>query len=67
MRFAGATIIITGAAGGLGSAMTTAFAAEGGHVMLLDLPSSPGETVAEQINRAGLPAVPASFRATWRT
>jgi 3-oxoacyl-[acyl-carrier protein] reductase len=55
MRFAGATIIITGAAGGLGSAMTTAFAAEGGHVILLDLPSSPGGTVAERINRGGLP------------
>jgi 3-oxoacyl-[acyl-carrier protein] reductase len=55
MRFAGATIIITGAAGGLGSAMATAFAAEGGHVMLLDLPSSPGRTIEEHINRGGLP------------
>ena len=55
MRFAGATIIITGAAGGLGSAMASAFAAEGGRVMLLDLPSSPGEKVGEQINQSGLP------------
>jgi NAD(P)-dependent dehydrogenase (short-subunit alcohol dehydrogenase family) len=55
MRFAGATIIITGAAGGLGSAMASAFAAEGGRVMLLDLPSSPGEKVGEQINQRGLP------------
>jgi 3-oxoacyl-[acyl-carrier protein] reductase len=55
MRFAGATIIITGAAGGLGSAMATAFAAEGGRVMLLDLPSSPGEKVGDQINQSGLP------------
>ena len=55
MRFAGATIIITGAAGGLGSAMAAAFAAEGGQVVLLDLPSSPGERVGEQINQGGLP------------
>jgi 3-oxoacyl-[acyl-carrier protein] reductase len=55
MRFAGATIIITGAAGGLGSAMAAAFAAEGGRVVLLDLPSSPGERAGEQINRSGLP------------
>jgi len=55
MRFPGATIIITGAAGGLGSAMAAAFAAEGGQVVLLDLPSSPGERVGEQINQGGLP------------
>ena len=55
MRFAGATIIITGAAGGLGSAMATAFAAEGGQVVLVDLPSSPGEMVEEQINQTGPP------------
>src|SRR5215472_14986047 len=42
MRFAEATIIITGAAGGLGSVMATAFAAEGGRVVLVDLPASPG-------------------------
>src|SRR5215467_11620599 len=54
MRFAGVTIIITGAAGGLGSAMAAAFAAEGGRVILLDLPSSPGEKVGEQINQGGL-------------
>jgi NAD(P)-dependent dehydrogenase (short-subunit alcohol dehydrogenase family) len=53
MRFAEATIIITGAAGGLGSAMATAFAAEGGRVVLVDLPTSPGELVAGQINQAG--------------
>ena len=55
MRFAEATIIITGAAGGLGSVMAAAFAAEGGRVVLADLPASPGELVAEQINRAGPP------------
>ena len=53
MRFTGTTIIITGAAGGLGSAMAAAFAAEGGRVALVDLPASPGAWVADQINQAG--------------
>jgi NAD(P)-dependent dehydrogenase (short-subunit alcohol dehydrogenase family) len=61
MRFADATIIVTGAAGGLGSAMASAFAAEGGRVMLLDLPSSPGEKVGEQINQSGLPVLQSGF------
>jgi len=55
MRFADATIIITGAAGGLGSAMAAAFAAEGGRVTLVDLPASPGGLVAERINQGDLP------------
>ncbi len=55
MRFAEATIIITGAAGGLGSAMAAAFAAEGGRVVLADLAASPGEKVADQINQSGVP------------
>jgi 3-oxoacyl-[acyl-carrier protein] reductase len=53
MRFAGTTVIITGAAGGLGSAMAAAFAAEGGRVALVDLPGSTGAQVADQINQAG--------------
>ena len=60
MRFTGTTIIITGAAGGLGSAMAAAFAAEGGRVALVDLPASPGARVADQINQAG-PAGTAFF------
>ena len=42
MRFAGRTVVITGAAGGLGSGMAAAFAAEGADVALVDLPDSPG-------------------------
>src|SRR5262249_24680243 len=53
MRFAEATIIITGAAGGLGSVMATAFAAESGRVVLVDLPASPGEMVVAQISPSG--------------
>jgi NAD(P)-dependent dehydrogenase (short-subunit alcohol dehydrogenase family) len=53
MRFAGCTVVITGAAGGLGSGMATAFAAEGAAVALVDLPGSPGEELAARLN-AGL-------------
>ena len=53
MRFAGTTVIITGAAGGLGSAMAEAFAAEGGRVAIVDLPSSGGARLAERINSSG--------------
>jgi 3-oxoacyl-[acyl-carrier protein] reductase len=53
MRFAGTTVIITGAAGGLGSAMAAAFAAEGGRVAIVDLPGSEGARVADQINSSG--------------
>jgi 3-oxoacyl-[acyl-carrier protein] reductase len=54
MRFSGATVIITGAAGGLGSVMAASFAAEGGRVALVDLPGSAGEQVAGQINTGGV-------------
>jgi NAD(P)-dependent dehydrogenase (short-subunit alcohol dehydrogenase family) len=50
MRFAGRTVVITGAAGGLGSGMAAAFAAEGAAVALVDLPDSPGEDLAGRIN-----------------
>jgi NAD(P)-dependent dehydrogenase (short-subunit alcohol dehydrogenase family) len=53
MRFTGTTVIITGAAGGLGSAMAAAFAAEGGRVAVVDLPGSGGAGVAEQISSSG--------------
>ncbi len=46
MRFADRTVVITGAAGGLGSGMATAFAAEGAAVALVDRPDSPGEELA---------------------
>jgi NAD(P)-dependent dehydrogenase (short-subunit alcohol dehydrogenase family) len=52
MRFADRTVVITGAAGGLGSGMATAFAAEGAAVALVDLPDSPGEELADRINAA---------------
>ena len=50
MGFAGLTVVITGAAGGLGSGMATAFAAEGATVALVDLPGSLGQELANTIN-----------------
>ena len=55
MRFAGQTVVITGAAGGLGSAMAGAFAAEGAAVAMVDRPDSPGPELADRINAAGGP------------
>jgi NAD(P)-dependent dehydrogenase (short-subunit alcohol dehydrogenase family) len=53
MRFAGKTIVVTGAAGGLGSVMAAAFAAEGGNVAVVDRPGSRGTGVVAEINAAG--------------
>ena len=58
MRFAGKTVIITGAAGGLGSVMAAAFAAEGGNVAVVDLPGGRGGELA-----AGLTASDAAGNA----
>jgi NAD(P)-dependent dehydrogenase (short-subunit alcohol dehydrogenase family) len=55
MRFTGTTVIITGAAGGLGSAMAAGLAAAGGRVAIVDLPGSPGTQVADQINSSAAP------------
>jgi NAD(P)-dependent dehydrogenase (short-subunit alcohol dehydrogenase family) len=52
MRFPGHVVVITGAAGGLGSDMARAFAAEGAVVAIVDLPDSPGQELAESINDA---------------
>jgi NAD(P)-dependent dehydrogenase (short-subunit alcohol dehydrogenase family) len=52
MRFPGQAVVITGAAGGLGSAMVRAFAAEGAEVAIVDLPDSPGQELAESVNDA---------------
>ncbi len=60
MRFADQTVIITGGAGGLGSAMARAFAAEGAAVVIVDRPGSPGADLTASINGAGIPGT-ASF------
>lgn len=52
-RLAGKTALITGGAGGCGLAASQLFAREGAKVAILDLPSSNGEKVAEDIKRSG--------------
>jgi NAD(P)-dependent dehydrogenase (short-subunit alcohol dehydrogenase family) len=46
MEIAGSTTVITGGASGLGRATADRLSASGGHVVLLDLPTSAGEDVA---------------------
>jgi 3-oxoacyl-[acyl-carrier protein] reductase len=53
MRFAGKNVIVTGAAGGLGSVMAGAFASDGANVAIADLPASRGAEVAKEINTSG--------------
>ena len=69
MRYAGRTVVITGAAGGLGSGMAAAFVAEGANVALVDLPDSPGEAVAAPSTQPWLTATgragPSLPRVTW--
>jgi NAD(P)-dependent dehydrogenase (short-subunit alcohol dehydrogenase family) len=49
MRFAGKTVVITGGAGGLGSAMVRGFAGAGASVAIVDLPGSRGADLAAQV------------------
>ena len=53
MRFAGQTVVITGAAGGLGSTMVSGFAAEGARVAIVDLPDSRGPDLAAEVTGTG--------------
>lgn len=52
----GKIIFMTGAAGGLGSAMAEALAAAGGTVLIGDLPSSPMQELVDRITGKGLRA-----------
>lgn len=52
-RVAGKTILITGAANGLGREAAILLAAEGGTVWLTDIDDAGGQAVAAEINRAG--------------
>ena len=54
MRFADKTVLVTGAARGLGAAMAAGFAREGGNVAIIDLPGSQGGEAAQQINASGV-------------
>src|SRR3954463_3280608 len=49
MRIDGCSAIVTGGASGLGLATATALAEAGAHVVIADLPSSPGDERAKEI------------------
>lgn len=50
------TILITGASGGLGSAVALACAAEGAQLVLVDLKAKPLERLCDQVEALGAPA-----------
>lgn len=50
MDISRASAVVTGGASGLGAATARRLASEGAHVVILDLPSSNGAEVAEEIN-----------------
>ena len=59
--FEGKTVVITGAAGGQGSAEARLFAEHGAHVVLADLNAEKGNALAQEMAKAGLSAEFASL------
>ena len=53
MNLTGSAALVTGGASGLGRATVTALLQAGAHVVIADLPSSPGAAVAEELAGAG--------------
>lgn len=49
----GRTVLITGAAGGIGQALSRAFAAQGARLMLLDRTAAPLQALADQLQAQG--------------
>ncbi len=57
MRLKGKTAIITGAAGGIGSAISLRFAQEGANIFICDLEQSAGKELKKRISRQGVKAI----------
>lgn len=57
-RFQGHVVLITGAAGGLGSAAARRFAAEGANLALLDQDGAAAEQLAHELTAQGIDALP---------
>lgn len=57
MKLAGKSAIVTGGAGGIGSATARRFAEEGAQVAILDLDQAKAEALAAEINQAGGKAI----------
>jgi NAD(P)-dependent dehydrogenase (short-subunit alcohol dehydrogenase family) len=53
MKLTGSAALVTGGASGLGRATATALLDAGAHVVVADLPSSPGAAVAKELTGAG--------------
>ncbi len=53
MRFQNKVVIVTGAAGGIGGAISSRFAAEGAHVIVTDMNGEGAEAMARQIRGEG--------------
>lgn len=52
MNISGSSAVVTGGASGLGRAATTRLVKAGCHVVIIDLPTSNGQAVAEDLGNA---------------
>ncbi|MFM9134515.1 MAG: SDR family NAD(P)-dependent oxidoreductase [bacterium] len=60
-RFAGKTAVVTGAGGGIGTAIAARLASEGAHVIVCDAVADLAQATEEQVTDAGFSASPAVF------
>jgi 3-hydroxybutyrate dehydrogenase len=64
MRLDGKVALVTGAGGGIGSAIARRYAAAGAHVVIADINEKAAQAVAESIGRAGATALAMTFDVT---